>query len=112
MIKLLTDEEAKHVDKPKVILTESAIIKAFNFDFGFLSPLPFLERFLRLTDFLLQDKSPQIKKSSVLTPIAVDLLKFIHSRNDLLWTQPPSILAAAILSVAHRVLSSQYYLSY
>lgn len=54
MIKLLKSDEEKHVDKSKVITMESNIIKTFNFEFGFLSPLPFLERFLRLLDFAVE----------------------------------------------------------
>ena len=51
MIKLLTPEELIYVDKQKVIDMEGSIIRTLNFDFSFLSPLPFLERFLRLLDF-------------------------------------------------------------
>ena len=54
MIKLLNSDEEKHVDKSKVITMEGNIIKTFNFEFGFLSPLPFLERFLRLLDFAVE----------------------------------------------------------
>lgn len=51
MIKLLTDEEKQvGVDKARVILMEEDILKAFTFNFNLLSPLPFLERFLRLAD--------------------------------------------------------------
>lgn len=52
MIKLLSEEELQYVDKAKVITMEGTIIKTFNFEFGFLSPLPFLERYLRIADFL------------------------------------------------------------
>ena len=38
MIKLLTPEEEKYVDKQKVINMEGTIIRTFNFDFVFLSP--------------------------------------------------------------------------
>ena len=51
MIKLLTDDEERYVDKGKVITMEGTIIKHFNFEFGFVSPLPFIERYLRLIDF-------------------------------------------------------------
>jgi hypothetical protein len=51
MIKLLSVDEERYVDKAKVIAMEATIIKLFNFEFGFLSPLTFIERFLRLLDF-------------------------------------------------------------
>lgn len=54
MIKLLTDEEIINVDKMSVIIMEANIIKAFNFEFGFLTPLPFLERFMRLADYIFE----------------------------------------------------------
>lgn len=50
MIRLLNDEERQYVTKPLVIQMESEIVKALNFDMNFLSPLTFLERFLRLAD--------------------------------------------------------------
>ena len=50
MIKLLTDEERQEIDKVRVIIMEEDILKAFTFNFNLLSPLPFLERFLRLAD--------------------------------------------------------------
>jgi hypothetical protein len=51
MIKLLSIEELVYVDKQKVIDMEATIIRTLNFDFSFLSPLPFIERFLRLIDY-------------------------------------------------------------
>lgn len=51
MIKLLSDDEERYVDKSKVISMEGTIIKHFNFEFGFITPLPFIERYLRLIDF-------------------------------------------------------------
>jgi len=50
MIKLLTDQEKEVVTKPLVIQMEGEILKALNFDMNFLSPLTFLERFLRLAE--------------------------------------------------------------
>jgi hypothetical protein len=51
MLKLLPEEEQRYVTKETVINMESAVIHALNFDFALLSPLPFLERFLRLIDY-------------------------------------------------------------
>lgn len=48
MIKLLNDDEKELVTKPDVITKEVDILGRLNFDFNFLSPLVFLERFLRL----------------------------------------------------------------
>lgn len=53
MIKLLPDDEVRLVPKESVIAMESTVIHALNFDFALLSPLPFLERYLRLLDFFL-----------------------------------------------------------
>jgi hypothetical protein len=50
MIKLLTSEEQELVTKERVINLESEILTTFDFDFNYLSPLPFLERFMRLAD--------------------------------------------------------------
>lgn len=77
MIKLLSDEEGKFVDKQKVITMEGNIIKAFNFEFGFLSPLPFLERFLRIADFLSDNPSLTLPSSECLsaeTPLLISHL--------------------------------------
>ncbi len=93
---------------------EATIIRALNFDFGFLSPLPFLERYLRILDFLYnpgvvpRTDSERLQYPSVmLHPYAVDLIKYVHSKGDLLWSQPPSIIAASVIIVAQRLLSSQ-----
>ncbi len=51
MIKLLTIDELMFVDKEKVIEMERTIIRTLNFEFSFLSPLPFLERFIRLLNY-------------------------------------------------------------
>jgi hypothetical protein len=116
MIKLLTPEEEKHVDKAKVITMEATIIRAFNFDFGFLSPLPFIERFLRLLDHAVETQynadehklsgvtCPFTKPSTLLHPVAVDLLKFVFSKSELFWGRPPSILAASILLLAQKIV--------
>ncbi len=53
MIRLLPDDEIRLVTKESVIAMESTVIHTLNFDFALLSPLPFLERYLRLLDFFL-----------------------------------------------------------
>ena len=109
---------------------EGTIIRTLNFEFSFLSPLPFLERFIRLLNYFTSlPSSPNLPASTsdqdralrlpeavptkrtadpqcgdLLFPIAVDLLKFIHSRGDLLLTQSPSLIAATVLALSHRLL--------
>jgi len=53
MLKLLPDDEIRMVSKEAVINMESLVIHTLNFDFALLSPLPFIERYLRLLDFYL-----------------------------------------------------------
>ena len=48
MIKLLSSEEQKSVDKAAVITLEQRILNELSFDFNYPSPLPFLERYLRV----------------------------------------------------------------
>ena len=50
MIRLLSDSEQQYVTKERVIACEAEVIKMFDFDFGMLSPLTFIERFMRLSD--------------------------------------------------------------
>jgi hypothetical protein len=88
MIKLLSDEEKHYVDKLKVIMLEGEILKAFNFDFNFLSPLPFLERFLRLAE-LHTDRN--------VTHIAIELLKLQASQINFLEFKPSLVAAAALV---------------
>jgi hypothetical protein len=107
MIVLLTPEEEQHVDKQAVIEMEGIILREFSCDFVFLSPQPFLERFLRLLDHELTLHTTELSPpSQYLHPLAVDLLKFTFSKAELLWGRLPSLLAAAILCGAHRLLRS------
>lgn len=114
MIKLLTVDEECYVNKAKVISMEATIIKLFSFDFGFLSPLTFLERFLRLIDFQVETSSTfqssghfaAARPSLLLYPVAADVLKYLLTKCELLWGRQPSLVAAAILQVAQRVLRS------
>jgi len=50
MIKLLEEDERKHMTKEHVIKCETEIIKKFDFDFNTISPLTFLERFIRISE--------------------------------------------------------------
>jgi len=114
MIKLLTVDEERYVDKAKVISMEATIIKLFSFEFGFLSPLTFLERFLRLIDFQVETSSTfqgsgyfaAARPSLLLYPVAADVLKYLLTKCELFWGRQPSLVAAAILQVAQRVLRS------
>jgi hypothetical protein len=131
MLKLLTENELRFVDKEKVIELESTIIHTLNFDFAILSPLPFLERFLRLLDFyvlgipaphgannnvisdssrLQSNQHSTHRPSSLLFPIATDLLKFIHAHEHLISQLSHSLIAAGCASLAHKMLTNQKYL--
>jgi hypothetical protein len=50
MIKLLNEDERQVVTKLLVIAMEAKILTTLGFDLNFLSPLIFLERYLRLLD--------------------------------------------------------------
>jgi len=50
MIKLLSLEEQSLVDKEGVIQLEQRVLTDLSFDFNYPSPLPFLERFMRLCE--------------------------------------------------------------
>lgn len=66
MLRLLEENEKASITKEKVIKLESEVLKRFDFDFSMISPLPFLERFLRLNeshnDFFLDTLSLEILK--------------------------------------------------
>lgn len=51
MISLLTDDERRYVTKEAVIRCEDDVLKTFDFDFNMLSPMPFFERFMRLSEY-------------------------------------------------------------
>ncbi|TNV81978.1 hypothetical protein FGO68_gene11709 [Halteria grandinella] len=115
MIRLLTPDEEQFVDKERVIEMEGTVIRAFSFDFVFLSPQPFLERFLRLFDHEICSATTTVgtsaistetmtKPSQYLHPLSIDLLKYTFSKCELLWDRKPSLLAASILCIAHRLL--------
>jgi hypothetical protein len=78
MIKLLSDDERNFVDKQKVIYLEGEIIKAFNFDFNFISPLAFLERFLRLAEQF-NDK-PHYQLSVELLKVVCSSIRFLDHK--------------------------------
>ena len=89
MIKLLTDDERNQgVDKQRVILMEGEILKAFAFDFSFISPLPFLERFMRLSDLHIEEG---------VTSLCVELLKLSSIQIRFLEHRPSHIAAAAFV---------------
>jgi len=50
MIRLLPYMEQQSVTKEKIIKLEERILKRFDYDCNMLSPLPFLERYIRLTN--------------------------------------------------------------
>lgn len=50
MVRLLSESEQQTVTKERVIKCEAEVIKQFDFDFSMISPLTFLERFMRLSE--------------------------------------------------------------
>lgn len=90
MIKLLEDEEQEYVDKEAVIHMEEEILKLMQFDFNLLSPLTFLERFMKISDY--QDDKKVVKVSH-------ELLKLVASSHKFLSFKPSNI-GAAILVLA------------
>lgn len=86
MIRLLSEQEREQVTKPLVIQMESEIVRALNFDMNFLSPLTFLERFLRLGD---------LQEDYKVNTIAEELCKLAMTRIQFLDYKPSQIAAAA-----------------
>jgi hypothetical protein len=50
MIRLLTDEEKKHVSRDILIEMEAQILVTLGFDFNYPGPYQSMERFLRILD--------------------------------------------------------------
>jgi hypothetical protein len=102
---------------------EATVIKLFSFDFAFLSPLPFVERFMRFIDYLGSTKSlePSImladvnmsdssstKPSIALYPMAIDILKHVYSMTELLQSgRIPSLIAASVIVLSNKLLTGQ-----
>src|SRR5438874_1607688 len=96
MIRLLNDEERQFVTKPLVIQMESEIVRALNFDMNFLSPLTFLERFVRLGD---------LHEDFKVNTIAEELCKLAMTKVEFLDYKPSQIAAAAYI-LAHNLANS------
>lgn len=96
MIRLLSDEERQFVTKPLVIQMESEIVRALNFDMNFLSPLAFLERFLRLAD---------VHEDFKVNTLAEELCKLAMTKVEFLDFKP-SLIAAGAYVLAHNLSSS------
>ena len=96
MIRLLSDEERQYVTKPLVIQMESEIVRALNFDMNFLSPLTFLERFLRLGE---------VHEDFKVNTIAEELCKLAMTKIEFLDYKPSQIAAAAYI-IAHNLSTS------
>lgn len=46
------------------------------------------------------------KPSTLMFPVTVDIMKFVFSKSELLWGRPPSLIAAALIQIAQKVLRS------
>lgn len=88
MIALLSDRERKQVSKADVIYLEEQIINMLDFDFNFLSPLSFLERFLRLSE---------CPKDSQLSVISLEIIKIAAADMSFLDFKPSEIAGAALV---------------
>ncbi len=93
MIKLLAKEEQEYVDKTQVILLEQKMLNDLSFDFNYPSPLPFLERYLRICG--LQNDQAITARSEEYIKITARQIAFLDFK--------PSLLAAAALVLAHSV---------
>jgi hypothetical protein len=79
-IKLLSEDEKQLVTKEDVITLEREILNALEFDLNILSPVPFLERFLRLSEQLDNKDLARIAKDlCVLAKARCQFLKFKQS---------------------------------
>ena len=74
---------------------EEEMLKVLHFDFNMISPLTFLERFLRISDFYLDPSVSQLSHHYI--KLAMASIAFLDYR--------PSHLAAAALLLAISVLS-------
>ena len=79
------------MDKNSVILLEQKMLNELSFDFNYPSPLPFLERYLRIGG--LQNDQAITDRSEEYIKIANKNIAFLNFR--------PSLIAAAALVLAH-----------
>lgn len=88
MIENLTAFEQQFVLKDQIVDLETEILTIFAFDFNYIGPVPFIERYLRILD---RDSDER------LTQIAVQLCKFSLSDERFLNFRPSQIAACALL---------------
>lgn len=96
MIKLLTNEEQLTIDKAAVITLEQKILNELSFDFNQPSPLPFLERYLRVGG--LQNDQEITSDAEEYLKIAMTHITFLNFR--------PSLIAAAALVLSHAMIKT------
>ncbi|CDW87090.1 cyc2-like cyclin [Stylonychia lemnae] len=94
MIKLLSDDERDYVTKEKVIKCEEEILIRFDFDFNILSPQPFVERFMRLSE---------LHNELFIDLLQFEILKVISSNLEFL-DFDRSLLAASTLTLCINLL--------
>jgi hypothetical protein len=88
MVKILTPEEQTFVNKQKVIMVEEDMLTMLCYDFNFVSPLSFLERYLRISN---------LQCDYISTAIAVELLKLAASQMSFIDSKPSIIAVSALL---------------
>ena len=90
MINLLTREEQARITKKAVIRCEESILFLLGFDLIFVSPLSFLERYLRLANLHLEKELGEKAKSlCIFARVKPQMLKY-----------KPSLIAGACLFIA------------
>lgn len=95
MIRLLPDDEREIVTKQLVISMEVEVLNRLNFDMNYLSPLVFLERFLRLSEVHKEESISNLAKE--LCQRAVAKIKFLDYK-------PSEMAGAALLMAVNLVI--------
>jgi hypothetical protein len=95
MIRLLPDDEREIVTKQLVIQMEVEILTRFSFDMNFLSPLVFLERFLRLSE---------VHKDESVCNLAKELCQRAVAKIRFLDYKPSEIAGAALLLAINLII--------
>ena len=83
------------IQKKYFIRLETKLVRALEFDMGFTSPLPFLERYLRIFDL----DRPQDKNAQAVTKLAKQF-SLQSMRQSVFLDHRPSIVAAGCLLIA------------
>ena len=94
MITLLHEEHDTLLDKKDLLNLEETIVKSLDFNLQHTSPIPFLERFLRIFNL---DNSRADKPVRLIQKLAKNYIKFMQRESCFLDFRPSQIAAAALL---------------